>query len=406
MTVSYDIVELLGETLYGKDNTPVSTASVVATKPYIALYFSASWCPPCQVFTPKLIEFYGAKSNELEIVLISHDHEIAAHNEYFAKMPWLHVPYEQRSRKSQLAQIFQVNGIPSLTLLRSDGSGIQVHNVRSLIDKDPKGYHFPYAPQTIRSVLTDLSDANKSKIDGKTLAIYFESPNSESNVIEDALLNVYNDAKSEGQDFEVLLVSWAKTKEDYDARVGAFPYVKVDFDEKFTTLFHLSNLYNVRVDATHVVVLSPTRNLINNDGGTALKRGRKYPLNALKVVDFADSSISNNFRFEEKPSLLVLSKTSTASAQAHLILEQLAEKYSHDDSTSVCTDEFCELDSVNAKPDIIFFTGTNDGDKDGIIAYLRQLAKFPDELDEIEVLLCDWCNGRIVHGFNGEFSVD
>ncbi|KAJ3095878.1 hypothetical protein HK100_005705 [Physocladia obscura] len=410
----YDIVELLGETLYGKGNVPVSTASVVATKPYIALYFSASWCPPCRVFTPKLIEFYGIKSSEVEVVLISNDREVTAHDEYFAKMPWLHLPYEQRDRRSKLLQVFKVQGIPSLRLLRSDGSGIQVYDAGSLIEKDVQGNHFPYKPKTIRSTLAEASlygtSSNKYQLTGKTIAIYFESPNPESTAVQIALLEAYNNAKSTGHadDFEVLLVSWAKTKDEYEAHVAAFPYVKVDFDEKFTTAFHLSNLYNVSFDTTHIIVLSPERELINNDAGTAVKKGSKYPFNALKVVDLSESQISNNFSLYEKASLLAITKTPTAASHAHSVLTRLAEKYSPTPATAlICTDEFCDPDfGTTPEPDLIFFTGTNDGDENGLIAYLRKKAGFPDEAEaEVEVILYDWLNGRVVHGFDGEFGV-
>ena len=39
------------------------------------MYFSASWCPPCKYFTPKLIDFYWAmKHKKFEVLLVSHDY--------------------------------------------------------------------------------------------------------------------------------------------------------------------------------------------------------------------------------------------------------------------------------------------------------------------------------------------
>ena len=43
----------------------------------VALYFSADWCPPCHVFTPKLVNFYRAARAghpEFEVVFVSRDH--------------------------------------------------------------------------------------------------------------------------------------------------------------------------------------------------------------------------------------------------------------------------------------------------------------------------------------------
>lgn len=44
---------------------------------FVALYFSANWCPPCHVFTPKLVNFYRAARAahpEFEVVFVSQDH--------------------------------------------------------------------------------------------------------------------------------------------------------------------------------------------------------------------------------------------------------------------------------------------------------------------------------------------
>lgn len=40
---------------------------------FVGVYFSASWCPPCQRFTPKLVEAYTSslKDKNLEIVFVS-----------------------------------------------------------------------------------------------------------------------------------------------------------------------------------------------------------------------------------------------------------------------------------------------------------------------------------------------
>ena len=60
---------------------------------FVLLYFSASWCPPCHLFTPKLKTWYlrnRAKFQDLEVVLASMDREWAPMEQYVREtgMPW------------------------------------------------------------------------------------------------------------------------------------------------------------------------------------------------------------------------------------------------------------------------------------------------------------------------------
>jgi nucleoredoxin len=67
----------------------------------IGLYFSAHWCPPCRMFTPKLVEFYKKHSStkNFEIIFLSSDNNEASFNEYYSTMPWLSLAFEERQLK-------------------------------------------------------------------------------------------------------------------------------------------------------------------------------------------------------------------------------------------------------------------------------------------------------------------
>ncbi|VAH36746.1 unnamed protein product [Triticum turgidum subsp. durum] len=86
----------------------------------VAIYFSASWCPPCQRFTPKLIEAYKeltSNGKSFEVIFVSGDQDEEAFNAYFAKMPWLAVPFSDSEGRKSLDERFDVNGIPHLVFL-------------------------------------------------------------------------------------------------------------------------------------------------------------------------------------------------------------------------------------------------------------------------------------------------
>ncbi|KAG7372456.1 thioredoxin-like protein [Nitzschia inconspicua] len=116
------ISTLLGEKLLTESKGGLKhTKTLMKNVDVVALYFSASWCPPCKVFSPILREFYNAaaKDNGLEIVYISSDKDVASFEEYYKKMPWLAIPTQQGSAeiKNNLAQILGIQGIPTLVVL-------------------------------------------------------------------------------------------------------------------------------------------------------------------------------------------------------------------------------------------------------------------------------------------------
>lgn len=91
----------------------------------IGLYFSAHWCGPCRRFTPKLAELYKAceaDGKKFKVVFLSSDSNQEAFDEYFKEMPWYALEYKNRELKETLSNIFEVKGIPTLVLLKSDGT--------------------------------------------------------------------------------------------------------------------------------------------------------------------------------------------------------------------------------------------------------------------------------------------
>ena len=102
---------------------------------------SASWCPPCRGFTPKLAAAYAAVNaaaggdgdKALEVVFVSGDNDEAAFQEYHQKHhgPWPAVPYGDEARRDALNAAAGVRGIPALLLCERDAAapgGLRVVN--------------------------------------------------------------------------------------------------------------------------------------------------------------------------------------------------------------------------------------------------------------------------------------
>eukprot|EP00397_Hematodinium_sp_SG-2012_P015497 GEMP01015782.1.p1 GENE.GEMP01015782.1~~GEMP01015782.1.p1 ORF type:complete len:130 (+),score=28.61 GEMP01015782.1:213-602(+) len=94
--------KILGSNLLTKDGSLKLTADLLEGKAAVAVYFSEQWCPPCQKFTPELVEKYNTiykEGKNMEVVFVSCDDTEAELTEYYAKQPWLALPFAQRGLK-------------------------------------------------------------------------------------------------------------------------------------------------------------------------------------------------------------------------------------------------------------------------------------------------------------------
>jgi nucleoredoxin len=61
-------------------------------------------------------------ADEIEVVFVSADSDLDGFNEYYADMPWLAVPFENRAKESELSGKFGVEGIPALIVVDGEGN--------------------------------------------------------------------------------------------------------------------------------------------------------------------------------------------------------------------------------------------------------------------------------------------
>jgi len=100
---------------------------IEGTPKFTALYFSAHWCPPCRVFTPKLVEWYNtfkAKHPDFELVFVSSDQDEAAMDKYIKgdNMPWPYVKFDKA--REEVFRKYSSDGIPYLVLVGADGKDL------------------------------------------------------------------------------------------------------------------------------------------------------------------------------------------------------------------------------------------------------------------------------------------
>ncbi len=120
------LIKTLGPSIVNPNNESLPT-SLLSNYKYIALYFSASWCPPCKTFTPKLVRFYNDNKSDsnFEIILVSSDRSEKDMLAYMNNdnMAWLAVPF-RKIRPSGLHRNYGGPGIPNLVILDADNNVI------------------------------------------------------------------------------------------------------------------------------------------------------------------------------------------------------------------------------------------------------------------------------------------
>lgn len=146
---------------------------------YVMLYYSASWCGPCRGFTPKLVEWYKQRKAagggpSFDIVFVSSDQDAPAFQKYLAEMPWKALPFAERELKEALSRAHGVRGIPTLVLVRKDGT-VATADARSKVESDPAG--FPWPPKSVDT----LEDATDYINEERTLVAFTDKLTSSEN---------------------------------------------------------------------------------------------------------------------------------------------------------------------------------------------------------------------------------
>lgn len=117
-----NFISLLPQNLLTKSGyTP--TRNVLGNKKRVAIVFGAQWCSACQGFTPTLTTFYSnmkqmyGNNYPIEIIYVSLDKSKQEFENYYAKMPWVTIPFEQTKQVLNLFDQYFDGSIPQLMII-------------------------------------------------------------------------------------------------------------------------------------------------------------------------------------------------------------------------------------------------------------------------------------------------
>jgi nucleoredoxin len=131
----------------------------------VCLYFSLQTHPLCAEFTSKLVEAYKKlkeRGENFEIVLIPLDYEDENFKKGFETMPWLAVPFKDKSCE-KLARYFELENLPTLVVIGPDGKTLH-SNVTELIEEHGTEA-YPFTPEK----LAELAEIEKARLESQTL---------------------------------------------------------------------------------------------------------------------------------------------------------------------------------------------------------------------------------------------
>uniref|UniRef100_A0A0E0KEW1 protein-disulfide reductase n=1 Tax=Oryza punctata TaxID=4537 RepID=A0A0E0KEW1_ORYPU len=287
----------------------------------VALYFSASWCPPCRRFTPKLIEAYNelvSQGKNFEVVFVSGDKDQEAFDAYFAKMPWLSVPFSDSECRANLNKRFKVRGIPHLVILNATSGEVYTEDGFELVSEyGTEAYPFTTERinelkeqektakdnQTIHSVLgtptRDYLISNKgdkvpiSDLEGKYVGLCFVV-NGYGPVVQftSLLAKIYEKLKEVGEKFEVVAVSLDSDEESPNESFAGMPWLVIPQEDKMGE--KLARYFELRGLPTLVLIGPDGKTLNNNVADIIDEHGpdawEGFPFNAEKMEILAEKA--------------------------------------------------------------------------------------------------------------------
>ncbi|KAL6539755.1 hypothetical protein OROHE_011526 [Orobanche hederae] len=280
----------------------------------VGLYFSASWCGPCQRFTPKLVEVYNElKQNEhFEIIFVSGEEDCKLFNTYFSKMPWLAIPFADSETRSKLDELFSVEGIPHLVILDEDGKLLTDEGVGIVQEHGAEGYPFAAEHvaeleeleeeakknQSLRSLLVSrtrdyvIGSGGKkvpiAELDGKMVGLYFVLlTHNRCLTFNPKLIETYKSLKEEGKDFEIVMVPLDEDEELFNKEFGNLPWLSLPVNdkicEKLVRYFELQSLPTV------VIIGLDGETLHSNVAETIEEHGKMaYPFSPDRFAEFEE----------------------------------------------------------------------------------------------------------------------
>jgi len=280
-------------------------------------------------------------------------------------MPWLALPYANRSAKDALSKKYKVSGIPTLVLLDEKGDLITTKGRSKVADPES----FPWAPKPFAELLGESfvkpngSVVGKDAIQNKTLGLYFSAhwcPPCRG--FTPKLTETYKKLTEEGKDFEIIFCSSDKDEEQFKSYHAEMPWLALPYtDEGRKRKAGLSDLFDVSGIPALIMVNGNDGSVINDSARGRVgadPEGKEFPWHPKPVNELSEGADGIN----DTPSLIVLMEECDAAEQARV--EEALTAVAEAEAAAKKASGESDGDST------IFFTGKAAG---GVVPQIRKL---------------------------------
>lgn len=279
----------------------------------IGLYFGccSGWCDPCNTFTPLLEHAYKtanrANPNRFEVVYIPFDRDQTEWDISVAGKPWKGLLWGERSRKLALQEHFHVTSLPTLVILKPNGSVVTMDGVKE-VRRDEHLTRFPWLEVSWENLIGNLfvipitqgdgtgtQRVNRSALGEGPLILVIASL-ADRELIQ-GCVKVYDWLKQHPvmvgrqQHFEMLFVSTDQNYDNFSRAFTDMQWPAIPFEKTAARRAQLADRFGA--ETGKLVVVSPEGKILNKDAFAAVTSPMNYETFPWEVATQPENTLTS-----------------------------------------------------------------------------------------------------------------
>jgi thiol-disulfide isomerase/thioredoxin len=112
-------------TFINKQNTETSTFDLRGK--YLIVYFSATWCLPCEKLNKDFEEMIRKLESLNPFSLVTIDADYFGYQYFMNEHPWIQGYFQNDSERKRINKVYRITGYPTIFLIDQDGVIIKRH---------------------------------------------------------------------------------------------------------------------------------------------------------------------------------------------------------------------------------------------------------------------------------------